>query len=735
MAVGHDEYWSNEQRANVEAARDAGVNLAFLTGNDIFWKTRWEPSADGSATAWRTLACYKETKEPQTDPTTTWTGTWRDPRFSPPKDGGRPENALLGNIFTVNGRRDDSLQVPAEYGKMRLWRNTPLVNMAAGQTYTFQPGTLGYEWNSVEDNGFQPAGVAQLSRTTVNIQGPYVLQNYGDVYDSGTKTHALTMYRHPSGALVFGAGTVQWAWGLDDEHAYLTTTPTSDPRMQQATVNFLADMGVQPATLQSGLVAATASSDTVAPAVTITPGAAPQVGVAYTISGTVTDTGGQVAGVEVSVDGGASWHAATWQAGQQGWAYTYTPGTSGAATFQARAVDDSVNLSPPVSSSTTVGAPQCPCGVWPDTAVPGVPDTDDAGSIELGLKWRSSGAGYVRGVQFYKGAGNSGSHTGSLWSSTGERLATGTFENETATGWQTLTFPSPVAVQANTTYVVSYHTTTGHYSSDIDYFTVQSASQEPLTALRSGVDGANGVFKGGESGFPAQSFRDTNYWVDVVWAPDAGPDTRAPAVTATSPANNAGTLALDTHPAVTFDEAVDPATVQFTMTTPGGPVAGAGSVSADGKVVTFTPASALPAGTTFAVTLNVKDVAGNAAAPVNWSFTTGATRPATCPCTVWDDFAAPALPDAQDPSAVELGTKVRFDGKGEVLGVRFYKGPGTSARTPGPCGQRTVSASLPARSPTRRHPAGRLCCSRRRFRCRRTQPTWSRTSPHPATIR
>ena len=49
MSVGHDEYWSGDQRANVEAARDAGVNLAFFSGNEVFWKTRWEPSIDGSA--------------------------------------------------------------------------------------------------------------------------------------------------------------------------------------------------------------------------------------------------------------------------------------------------------------------------------------------------------------------------------------------------------------------------------------------------------------------------------------------------------------------------------------------------------------------------------------------------------------------------------------------------------------------------------------------------------------
>ena len=61
LSVGHDEYWSGAQRANVEAARAAGVHLAFFSGNEVFWKTRWEPSIDGSGTPYRTLVCYKET--------------------------------------------------------------------------------------------------------------------------------------------------------------------------------------------------------------------------------------------------------------------------------------------------------------------------------------------------------------------------------------------------------------------------------------------------------------------------------------------------------------------------------------------------------------------------------------------------------------------------------------------------------------------------------------------------
>jgi len=58
LSVGHDEYWSGGQRANVEVARAAGVNLAFFSGNEVFWKTRWEPSIDGTNTPYRTLVCF-----------------------------------------------------------------------------------------------------------------------------------------------------------------------------------------------------------------------------------------------------------------------------------------------------------------------------------------------------------------------------------------------------------------------------------------------------------------------------------------------------------------------------------------------------------------------------------------------------------------------------------------------------------------------------------------------------
>lgn len=137
LSVGHDEYWSAAQRSNVEAARNGGVNLAFFSGNEIFWKTRWENSIDGSNSPYKTLVCYKETHaNAKIDPSPVWTGTWRDPRFSPPADGGRPENALTGTLYMVNGSRADAISVPAAFSQVRLWRNTSIASLSSGQTAT-----------------------------------------------------------------------------------------------------------------------------------------------------------------------------------------------------------------------------------------------------------------------------------------------------------------------------------------------------------------------------------------------------------------------------------------------------------------------------------------------------------------------------------------------------------------------------------------------------------------------
>jgi hypothetical protein len=644
LSVGHDEYWSREQRANVQAARDAGVNLAFFSGNEVFWKTRWEPSIAPSGASDRTLVSYKETHaNAKIDPQSgVWTGTWRDARaFNP--EGPSPENALTGNIFMVNSGTS-AIQVPAEDGKLRLWRNTSVASQADGETATLSDSTLGYEWDEDTDNGSRPAGLVRMSTTTVD--GVEKLQDFGSTYASGsTATHHLTLYRDANGdaadALVFGAGTIQWSWGLDGTHD--RGGSTIDPRMQQATVNLLADMGVQPAKLESGLTAATASTDTAAPQSEIT---SPADGVllerdhAVTISGTASDSGGGVVGgVEVSVDDGATWHPAT---GRAEWRYTWTPEEEGPATIRSRAADDSGNLETPSDGVTVAVGPAtpalCPCTIFEDET-PGQASSTDAQAVELGVKFRSDEDGFITGLRFYKGAGNTGPHVGHLWTAGGQLLAEASFSGETPSGWQEVSLDSPVAVTSNTTYVASYHTTTGHYAFDSQYFAI-GKHNPPLHGLADGIDGPNGMFNYGPSGgFPDETFNRANYWVDVVFERVVLPDTRAPEISSVSPSDGAPDVAPGASVSATFDEPMDAASLDgttFELRAPGGAAVAADvTYNASTRTARLTPRSALARSTNYTATVQggllgpgARDRAGNRMAEDRtWSFTTAAPPP------------------------------------------------------------------------------------------------------------
>lgn len=152
--------------------------------------------------------------------------------------------------------------------------------------------------------------------------------------------------------------------------------------------------------------------------------------------------------------------------------------------------------------------------LWPSSAVPKTITDTDTKSVELGVKFKSQYAGNVTGVRFYKGPQNTGTHTGSLWTRDGRELARVTFKNETAGGWQTASFAQPIAIAANTTYIVSYHAPNGKYSANNDYFRTARTSG-PLTAPK----GNNGVYKyGSQVAFPTDTYRSSNYWVDVVFS-------------------------------------------------------------------------------------------------------------------------------------------------------------------------------------------------------------------------
>jgi hypothetical protein len=196
----------------------------------------------------------------------------------------------------------------------------------------------------------------------------------------------------------------------------------------------------------------------------------------------------------------------------------FTAGTT-AQTYTVTAQSGSMQAAVSVTVTSSVTVPSAPpasggtiFGATAPTTVYG-----NSSPVELGIKFRSDVNGTVTGVRFYKASGDTSVHTGSLWSSNGTLLATGTFSGETASGWQQLNFSTPVNIAANTTYVASYHTAGAFYYS-FNYLTNTGVDNAPLHALKDGLDGTNGVYIVGPGGaFPNVSYLASNYWADVMF--------------------------------------------------------------------------------------------------------------------------------------------------------------------------------------------------------------------------
>lgn len=174
---GHSEYWTRAMRQGYEAARDAGVNLAFIGGNDLFWQVRYEDDR-------HTLVAFKEYWQDD-DPlanTPDWTIQWQD--LDPPE----PECALIGAGY---------------YGGLQRGTAKPAYKVTAASDPWFAgsgfvdgsslPRALGHEWDRVEP-GCTPDG-------TVVLMHAQLAQSKGGNAD-------MTRYVAPSGATVFSTGAL-----------------------------------------------------------------------------------------------------------------------------------------------------------------------------------------------------------------------------------------------------------------------------------------------------------------------------------------------------------------------------------------------------------------------------------------------------------------------------------------------------------------------------------------------
>jgi hypothetical protein len=139
-------------------------------------------------------------------------------------------------------------------------------------------------------------------------------------------------------------------------------------------------------------------------------------------------------------------------------------------------------------------------------------DETDGVPYELGMKFQSAWSGYILGIRYWKAPSEPGEHIGRIWSLDGGELARLTFAGETASGWQGAMLSTPLAIASNTTYVV----TVNIHSHYVD--TVEGLASPIVNAPLSTVaDGANGPF-GSPDQFPTRSYRNSNYFRDVLFS-------------------------------------------------------------------------------------------------------------------------------------------------------------------------------------------------------------------------
>ena len=331
-----------------------------------------------------------------------------------------------------------------------------------------------------------------------------------------------------------------------------------------------------------------------------------------------------------------------------------------------------------------VSATPCSCTIFGEPT--GQSNFADGGSLELGVKFRASTDGYITGVRFYKQGQMSGTHSGRLWlmGNTNAPLATGTFSNESASGWQTLTFSSPVTVTANTVYIASVTMPDGRYVSTPNYFG-SDVTNGFLTAPSSGSVGGNGVFNTTAGSYPSSSFNAANYWIDVAYF-----DQTTPQVTSVTPTNGATGIIRGEYTTATFDQDLDASSLTpstfLLKDSANNAVDGTVAYNSATKTATFMPLDGLSGNETYTATLKggsgttVKNLGGTAlAADYSWSFTTtDAAYP--CPCTLKDRAAPSGSATFDELGSVELGVKVKPTTNGYITALRFYK-PIISAET------------------------------------------------------
>ncbi len=300
-----------------------------------------------------------------------------------------------------------------------------------------------------------------------------------------------------------------------------------------------------------------------------------------------------------------------------------------------------------------------------DFATPTITDSGDTSPVELGVKFKADFNGSVTGIRFYKAAGNTGTHIGSLWTASGTRLAQATFTGEAASGWQTATFSSPVSITPDTTYVASYFAPNGHYSVTSSGL-ASAVDNPPLHAIGNSTS-PNGLYAYGTSSqFPNGTYNASNYMVDVLFAPAPAPG---------SPTSVSATAGQTS------------ATVSWTAPSSGGPATSykitpyIGSAAQPSKTITGTPpatsttVTGLTGGTAYTFTVQAANPSGLGPESAHSNSVTPTTaNPPGAPTAVSSQ--------ADSKSASVTWTAPSNDGGSALTGYTVTPFIGSTAQTP-----------------------------------------------------
>jgi N,N-dimethylformamidase beta subunit-like protein len=184
LTLGHDEYWSTTMRQHATQARDRGVNLAFLGGNEVYRHIRFDSTAIGPNRLEIDYKSFDEDPYSKTNPAEA-TPEWRSPPFP------RPESVLLGNHYRCNPAHADLVVANADN-----WLLRGIVHN--GQRL---PGLVGDEYARVDLTVPTPRPIEVLFHSPLTCRGR---RDFADV----------TYYTTHSGAAVFSAGTQYWICAL-----------------------------------------------------------------------------------------------------------------------------------------------------------------------------------------------------------------------------------------------------------------------------------------------------------------------------------------------------------------------------------------------------------------------------------------------------------------------------------------------------------------------------------------